>query len=391
MTTTLMLLAGERWPQEPAADWVLLDAARRPLDRGRSDPRHWPAADRHELVLAGSRVLWLELELPPAPKREQPQLIRYALESHLARDPDQQHLTVSGRDPASARVGVLVVARSELATLVATCKALGRPLDALRSALQLAPPAPGRWTLAVLPGATAVLRTGPRAGMALDADSADTLVEWLTLQLDATPAQARPVCLELRAADGASPAEATALAARSGLEVEDGPALDWWLLAPDAANLLHGEFAPAHGGDGWWPRLRKPVILCAGAAGVWLLAQAALVWVDGREERVLRERGERLAAEALPGQPLLEPRMQLRRAHERALQAHGQLAAGDLLSLLDAALEAGAPRPQALRYEEGRLTLELSGAPPAELLARLDARGLAARAEGSLLILAPRP
>ena len=64
MTTTLMLLAGERWPQEPTADWVLLDAARRPLDRGRSDPRHWPAADRHELVLAGSRVLWLELELP---------------------------------------------------------------------------------------------------------------------------------------------------------------------------------------------------------------------------------------------------------------------------------------------------------------------------------------
>ncbi|ENO84906.1 general secretion pathway protein L, partial [Thauera phenylacetica B4P] len=45
MTTTLMLLAGERWPQEPTADWVLLDAARRPLDRGRSDPRHWPAAE----------------------------------------------------------------------------------------------------------------------------------------------------------------------------------------------------------------------------------------------------------------------------------------------------------------------------------------------------------
>jgi general secretion pathway protein L len=227
--------------------------------------------------------------------------------------------------------------------------------------------------------------------MALDADSADTLVEWLTLQLDATPAEARPIRLELRAAAGASPAEAAALAVRSGLEVEEGPALDWWQPARDAVNLLHGEFAPAHGGDGWWPRLRKPAILAASAAGVWLLAQAALVWSDGREERALRERGEQLAAEALPGQPLLEPRMQLRRAHERALQAHGQLAAGDLLSLLDAALEAGAPQPQALRYEEGRLTLELAGPPPAELLVRLDARGLAARAEGSRLILAARP
>ncbi|HRG70313.1 MAG TPA: general secretion pathway protein GspL, partial [Thauera aminoaromatica] len=105
----------------------------------------------------------------------------------------------------------------------------------------------------------------------------------------------------------------------------------------------------------------------------------------------LRERGERLAAEALPGRPLLEPRMQLRRAHERALQVHGQLAAGDLLALLDAALEAGAPQPQALRYEDGRLTLELASVLPADLLVRLDARGLAARAEGSRLILAARP
>ena len=60
MTTTLMLLAGERWPQDPVADWVLLDAARRPLDHGRSDPRHWPAADRHEIVLAGSLVIRLD-------------------------------------------------------------------------------------------------------------------------------------------------------------------------------------------------------------------------------------------------------------------------------------------------------------------------------------------
>ncbi|GAB1460864.1 type II secretion system protein GspL [Thauera sp.] len=391
MTTTLMLLAGERWPQDPVADWVLLDAARRPLDTGRSDPRHWPPAQRHELVLAGSRALWLELELPPAPKREQPQLIRYALESHLARDPDLQHLTVSGRDPASARIGVLVVARSELATLLATCKALGRPLDGVRSALQLVPPARGEWVLAVLPGATAVLRTGPRAGMALDADSADSLAEWLNLQLDATTAEARPARLELRAPAGAAEPVAAALAARIELAVEEGPALEWWRLGPDAANLLHGEFAPAHGGDEWWRSLRKPAMLAAGAAGVWLLAQAGLVLVDGREERMLRERGERLAAEALPGQPLLDPRMQLRRAHERALQAHGQLAAGDLLSLLDAALEAGAPQPRALRYEDGRLTLELAGVPPTELLARLDARGMAVRAEGSKLIVAARP
>lgn len=391
MTTTLMLLAGERWPQDPVADWVLLDAARRPLDHGRSDPRHWPAADRHEIVLAGSRVIRLELELPPAPKREQPQLIRYALESHLARDPDLQHLTVSGRDPANARVGVLVVARSELATLVATCKALGRPLDAVHSALQLAPPASGEWTLALLPGATAVLRTGLQAGMALDADSTDTLAEWLALQLDATPAEARPTRLEVRSTTGTPIPETPALAARIGVELREGPTLDWWRLANDAANLLHGEFAPAHGGDGWWRQLRRPALLAAGAAGAWLLVQAALVAIDGGEERALRERGERLAAEALPGQPLLEPRMQLRRAHERALQVHGQLAAGDLLALLDAALEAGAPQPQALRYEDGRLTLELASAPPADLLVRLDARGLAARAEGSRLLLAARP
>lgn len=391
MTTTLMLLAGERWPQDPVADWVLLDAARRPLDSGRSDPRHWPTAQRHELVLAGSRMLWLALELPPAPKREQPQLIRYALESHLARDPDLQHLTVSGRAPENACVGVLVVARSELATLVASCKALGRPLDAVHSALQLAPPARGDWSLAMLPGATAVLRTGSHAGIAIDTDSEDSLAEWLCLLLDAAPAAGRPARLELRAAAGVPAPEVAALAARIGIEVEEGPTLEWWRITPDAVSLLHGEFAPAHGGNAGWRGLRQPVLLCAGAATVWLLVQTAVVMLGAHEEATLRERGERLAAEALPGQPLLEPRMQLRRAHERALQAHGHLGAGDLLSLLGVALEAGAPEPRALHYEGGRLTLELAGTPPAELLARLDARGVAARAEDHKLILAPHP
>ncbi len=391
MTTTLMLLASERWPRDPVADWVLLDNAQRVLDSGRSEPCHWPAADRHEIVLASSRVIWFDLELPPAPKREQTQLIRYALESHIARDHDLQHLTVTSRDPGSARVGVLVLARSELAMLVATCKALNRPLDAVRSALQLAPPARDTWTLAILPGATAVLRTGPRTGVTLDADSVDTLAEWITLQLDATPAAVRPTQLEVRQSPGASFAEAAVLAVRIGVEVREGPALDWWQRRHDVANLLHGEFLPAHGGDDGWRALRRPLQLAASAAGIWLLMQAVQVGIDGREERALRERGERLAAEALPGQPLLEPQMQLRRAYARALQAHGQVAASDFLSLLDLAFAAGVPQPQALLYEEGRLSLELGSGPPADLLARLEARGLAARTDGKRLILAARP
>jgi general secretion pathway protein L len=284
-----------------------------------------------------------------------------------------------------------VLARSELATLVAAGKALGRPLDAVRSALQLAPPARDTWTLAILPGASAVLRTGLRTGIALDADSVDTLAEWITLQLNATPAAVRPAQLEVRQSPGVSFAEAAALAARIGVEVREGPALDWWQPRHDVANLLHGEFLPAHGGDGWWRALRRPLQLAAGAAGIWLLVQAVQVGIDGREERALRERGERLAAEALPGQPLLEPRMQLRRAYERALQAHGQVAASDFLSLLDLAFEAGVPQPQALLYEGGRLSLELDSGSPADVLARLEARGLAARTDGKRLILAARP
>lgn len=391
MTTTLMLLAGERWPCDPVADWVLLDAARRPLDSGRSDPRHWPTAQRHELVLAGSRTLWLALTLPPAPKRELPQLIRYALESHLARDPDLQHITVSSRDAANGHYGVFVVARSEVASLVAACNSLGRPLNALRSALQLAPPAADSWTLALLSAQDAVLRTGPQGGMALDAGSADTLADWLTLQLGATAVELRPSALELRRVAGVAAPDAAALTALLGLEVRSGAALDWWQLPPDAANLLHGEFAPAEGADSPWRPLRPQLALAALAAAAWVLVQGALVLGDGDEERRLRARGERLAAEALPGQPLLDPRMQLRRALEQGLQARGQLAAGDLLSLLDAALEAGTPLPRALRYEDSRLTLELPQAPSPDLLGRLSARGMASRAEGSLLTVSVRP
>jgi general secretion pathway protein L len=391
MTTTLMLLAGEHWPRDPVADWVLLDTGRRRLDSGRSEPRHWPPAQRHELVLAGSRALWLELELPPAPRREQAQLIRYALEAQLARDPDLQHATVSGRDAAAARCGVIVIERGELAALVAACNALGRPLAAVRSALQLAPPAPGAWVLAMLPGGDAVLRAGVRSGIALDAGSPAALADWLALQWNATPPAERPQVLELRCARALQGPDPAALALGDGVALRSGAELEWWQLPPDAANLLHGEFAPAHDRNVLWRRLRAPLALATSVAMVWLIAQVAMLVMDGREERMLRERGERIAAEALPGQPLLEPRMQLRRALERSLQAHGQLAAGDLLSLLDAALEAGAPRPSALRYEDGRLTLQLAAVPAAELLTRLDARGLAARAEGTTLILAARP
>ena len=170
--------------------------------------------------------------------------------------------------------------------------------------------------------------------MALDADSTDTLAEWLALQLDATPAEARPTRLEVRSTTG-TPSRGPRLAARIGVELREGPTLDWWRLANDAANLLHGEFAPAHGGDGWWRQLRRPARCSPGAAGAWLLVQAALVAIDGGGERALRERGERLAAEALPGQPLLTAHN--RAAPTNALQVHGQLAAGDLWPLLDAA------------------------------------------------------
>ncbi|MFA7271079.1 MAG: hypothetical protein WC073_17215, partial [Sterolibacterium sp.] len=61
----LRLLLPAGWPAEEAAcEWALLNAQGSLLQRGCSEPRHWPAAEECEAVLSAEQCLPLKAQLP---------------------------------------------------------------------------------------------------------------------------------------------------------------------------------------------------------------------------------------------------------------------------------------------------------------------------------------
>ncbi len=421
MNSRLILLLDEHWPhRDPSADWVLLDGAGRVQQQGRSAPAHWPPAAALSALLAGNQCVWLEVPLPPAPRRDRPRLLAYALEEHLLGDPDAQHLTVTHSEAAGEvrRTGVLAVGRARMNQLVAQFEALGRPLHHLRSLLQAAPADAGHAVLACGPGPHAVLRLNPRHGLALDLPGASTNTETaaadlaapLQLALAPRPAAQRdghddghraPSHLELRAAAGSelSPALVSALGTALPLTVAAGTAWPWWSGFDAASELLHDEFASRHDGSRRWRRLRAPLVVAAATAAVLLVTTVVQVMVQRSELARLETRSARLFAEALPGTPAIDPARQLARALDQARNRHGQLGGADLLALLHGHLRATGLPPTALSYDARTLTLRFAPEHAAKaanssagLATALATQGIAAQfADGSLrLSVAPR-
>lgn len=396
MTTRLMLLLDEHWPQQPAADWVLIDDRGRLLQQGRSAPAHWPAAAQCEAVLSGSQCTWLDVVLPPAPARDRTRLLAYALEEHLLGEVDTQHLTVTHarREDERRHTGVLVVARSRMAQLQAQFAALGRPLQHLRSLLQIAPIAPEHWTLALDGHHGAILRGGPD-GTALACDlapAADGHVQLAAVLALAAARQpvATPQPLVLRPAAGQTlPAGLLEhIAQLPAFAASAGEPWHWWQAADHAADLLHGDHAPATRRD-LGQRLRAPAALAALA----LLTVAAVGLVHNlfaaHELAALDAARVRLLADTLPGTPAIDPARQLGQALERARSERGQLARADFLSLLHEHTEAGGPMPSALHYDNRRLGLVLPAGSAARLTPRLSLRGIAAAEVDGHLLLTP--
>ncbi len=391
MTNRLLVLLDDHWPRDPAADWVLLDPAGRALQQGRSAPAHWPAADRTDGLLGGSQCLWLEVDLPPGPRREQPRLLAYALEEHLIGDADTQHLTPthSRAEGELRRTGVLVLARSRLKQLIAQFGSLGRPLASLRSLLQTAPAAPTRWVLAG-DAHGGILRTAPdhalRAEWRNGAEARDCLEQLLPTALALPQAATPPEALELRLAPGFSLADGSR---PLPLPVVAGPAWQWWEGYEHGSELLHGDFTPRERHARHWQPLRLPLALAGLAASVFLIAGLGHILLQRHALNELEARSLALFQQALSGTPAVSPAAQLARVLERERARHGQLASGDLLSLLHGYFLAGGPAPQALDYQAGKLVLELPAETAAGLPGRLALHGLQASAQQNRLTIVP--
>jgi hypothetical protein len=102
----------------PASDdpWALFDAQERKVRSGRGNPSTWPAADRHEAVLAASAVRLAGIVLPPMPPDRVAAAAAFALEDQLAGPAHEQHLVASARR-RDGGVDVAIAARSLFAPL----------------------------------------------------------------------------------------------------------------------------------------------------------------------------------------------------------------------------------------------------------------------------------
>lgn len=371
---TLRLLLTADWPaQDPACEWALLNAQGNPLQLGRSEPRHWPAADACEVVLSAEQCLLLQVQLPKGARSRPTEVIAYALEDQLIGEADTEHFVVGADGAATgenaAPTAVWVIARARLKALLAALTALERRPQRVISELQLAPLRAGGWSVCLHgDNATGFARLGAEEGIAFDlADVGEPPME-LRLALQAARQGGRmPLAIEVystRSKDRAFDPDAGA-AWQTALAVAVRPAGEYvWRERPaeDARNLLSGEFAPPRAANSGWGSFRPAMWLGLGALAVYcLFSFGEWIWLDRQGEQLRRQMMESFRAAYPQVQTIVDPPLQMQRLNDQLRRTRGQLGSADFMPLLTAATEAlGAQgRLRSLGYEDGRLELTL--------------------------------
>ena len=385
MSNRLLLLLDENWPQSPAASWVLLDEGNRPLSEGQSEPRHWPAAARCEVVLGGAQCIWHEARLPKGARRDEARLLGYALEDRLLREPDSQHLTVIARETRNDGVlaAVLVVGRDRLRALVAQLEAIGRQPSAVYAEIETAPASNANWSLSLRD--EVILLRHESAGEVIDGPLSQALPIVEHALAAARAANRAPEAVALHLAPGVNAPPLDHDTALPGTALRSGAPYLWWQNTAGAHNLLHDEFASRAGGAGAFAWLRKPALLAAAAASTLLLATLGeVLWQKSRLSGI-EERMHRIFVTAVPNTPAIAPAAQLARQLNLKRSENGRLSDDDLLALLAAYGEARGVEARNsvtdLRYANHRLELAVPGLDAqqrAVLGERLASRGLRA-------------
>ena len=382
MSATLRLLITSDWPSRGTeCAWALLDDGERLRQQGSSEPRHWPAAERCEVVLSAEQALALDVKLPKgsservlATGRSDGGALAYAIEERLIADVEADHF-VSGRPSAEGTTPVWVVSKTRLRALVAALTQLGRPPVRVLSELQLVPLASGSWSLCVRQSG-AFVRTAAEAGFALD-----------------EVAEAVPVALRLavqKARQSGLPPKGIDLYLERGVEF-DSAKLDHWrtsLGVPmritgdyawrsgasrGARNLLVGEFSPAGERAAVWAPFRPAIALGAAALVLYMVSSLGeWMWLEYRAGQLRGQATEVFRAAFPRVQTIVDPILQMQRLHDQLRRERGQLGESDFLPILASVTQALAGKAgyRGMAYEDGRLefSIVLQDVPEAERL-----------------------
>lgn len=398
MSALLRIFVTGDWPaRTTVSEWALYDAKGHLLQRGSSEPRHWPAAEDCELVLSADQCLTLEVKLPKGVKAEVKggvtggstgtggsDLLAYAVEERLVGDVENEHI-VAGKTRPDGQTPVWIVGRGRLRTLLAALRQLGRSPRRVVSELQLAPLAPGRWAVC-LRGHGGLVRLGSEAGFGFDDARLEPPVALRLALRAARKADNAPESIDLYCAQGVEVDAAAWRAWQGALGVPIRRAGEYaWRNVPAGAarNLLVGEFAPQGERAAAWAAFKPALTLGAAALALYALFSIGdWIWLEHKASSLRMQTVEVFRAAFPQFQTIVDPSLQMQRLYDQLKRERGQLGESDFLPLLAAVSEAlaGQGRYRSISYEEGRLelTIALPDASAAERLrGALAQRGLA--------------
>jgi general secretion pathway protein L len=399
-------------PGQEETEWLTLDDTGAPTPTRQRGSLSLAAAvwrSGRVIVLApATQILLAEPELPPGSGAKLARAVPFALEEQLTEDVDQLNFAI-GRRRGSRGTPVAVVSRSVLQAWMADLSAVGLDPQVIYADISLMPANPGQTVLWLEQERLAVRRPGAmpfvveltpvKEALAVAGVIADPLEstahESTAHESAAEPKPKESAVLYLTREDWARVQGEfeELLEAFASLKVQllpDGP-LPWLargLDAPDAVNLLQGEFSRTPDYSERWRRWRVAAVLAAALLVVHVGAQALQIRHAKHESAALDGEISQVFSSAMPGDAVSDPRRQMQARLDRIRKSGaGPQYFLRTLQTLSGALS-GAPKTtiSALSYREDALDMTVSApslAALSQLTQTVGKQGLAAEIQSS--------
>ena len=306
---------------DAAASWLIVDAngARSGPARSGAIAEALPLADgrRVLLLVPGSEVTLAEPELPLRGGARVAQAVPFALEEHLATDVEALHFAIGQRVDGAIGTPVAVVARGLMDRWCESCKSAGIAPSAAYADSAVVPEVPNACTLLLDESALYVRRPNAMPYV-LDAEPLETALEFALGGASAQDDQREHVTfyvspLEYEAhRDLVEGLRAHTASLQVKLMTEGAlPLLAAQSVGTHAVNLLQGPYVQRSPVAGRLQRWRLPAALAAACLLTFLAGQALSLWKLGRAEKRLDAQMAEVFQQALPGQPIVDPRSQM--------------------------------------------------------------------------------
>lgn len=338
-----------------------------------------------QLVLAAGDVLLTRVPLPATGKRRSAALFAYALEDHLASDPESSQVSRLGG--AAGEDVLAAVQRQSLQRWRDALAAAGVAVDGVYCETLMLPWQEGEWSLA-WDGQEGFVRTSVFEGGAVDCGDARTPPLALRLLLDTARADgAAPTAIALHAQTLVAQPDVAAWTQRLGVDVRLAPAADWRAAAAIGARIdsARRRWHPAPSTLVHWRHVG--VVLLAALAlhsGALLVDHVRLVRGQHQLQAQMEARFRNLFPTAVA---VADPVLQTRRQLAQARHAANRPDEGDFPVMLGKVVPALSTVPSAqlrvLSYADGRMTLEFAGAAgkfASQIETRLTQAGLSVEA-----------